>query len=172
MRDILLRKVVGDWDNWLSEYGRRNVRLYRCERPGAGVDVKPITFFTTASLRHLADTLGSEVDHRRFRANMVIEHGEPHIEDSWDGAILEIGNAKLRVRSSVPRCVVTQLNPDSGNDDLRVVAALKRYRERVRMPDGLMPQYATPGFASYAEVVSPGDIAVGDRIVVRRPAAD
>lgn len=166
MRDIRLRKVLGDWDRWLAEYSGQRVRLYRCADRGAGIDVLPITLVTTGSLRLLAEKLGSDVDHRRFRVNLVIENDEPHIEDSWEGAILSIGVAKLRVRSSVPRCLITQMDPDTGRDDLRVVRALHRYRDKVRLPDGLMPKYATPGFASYADVVSPGQIAVGDCVTL------
>lgn len=169
MRNISLRKVLGDWDNRLAEYSGRNVRLYRCERAGSGIDVKPITVVTTGSLRRLSDVLGAEVDHRRFRANLVIEHDQPHVEDSWEGSILAVGTAKLRVMSSVPRCVVTQLDPDTGNDNQRVVRALQSYRDRVRLPDGLLPQYATPGFASYAGVISPGKVEVGDTAFLTCP---
>lgn len=164
MRNIALRKVLGDWDRRLAEYSGRNVRLYRCERAGSGIDVKSITLVTTGSLRRLAEVLEAEVDHRRFRANLVIEHDEPHIEDSWEGLSLIVGSAKLRVMSSVPRCVITQLDPNTGKDNQRVVRALQGYRDRVRLPDGLLPQYATPGFASYAEVTSPGKVEVGDAV--------
>lgn len=164
MRSISLRKVLGDWDNRLAEYSGRNVRLYRCERAGSGIDVKPITLVTTGSLRRLTEALGAEVDHRRFRANLVIEHDEPHVEDSWEGSVLAVGTAKLRVMSSVPRCIVTQLDPNTGRDNQRVVRTLQGYRDRVRLPGGLLPQYATPGFASYAEVISPGTVEVGDGV--------
>ena len=166
MRTIALRKVLGDWDSHLAGFSGRKVQLYRCDRPGAGIDIKPITLLTTGSIRRLAQSLGAEVDHRRFRANIIIDHDRPHAEDEWNGAILTAGTARLRVLSSVPRCVVTQLDPDTGHENQRVVRALQGYRDRVRMPDGLMPRYATPGFASYAEVVVPGEVTVGDAISV------
>jgi uncharacterized protein YcbX len=172
MRTIAVRKVLGDWDKWLSVYSGQSVRLFRCMQAGAGIDVKPVTLVTTGSLRRLAEELGDEVDHRRFRANVVIDADEPHVEDGWEGAILTAGSAKLRIRSSVPRCVVTQLDPDTGRDDQKVVRTLGRYRQRVRMPDGLMPQYATPGFASYAEVICPGTVSVGDDVFLEPARID
>ena len=172
MRHIALRKVLGQWDNRLAQFSGMKVKLYRCERSGAGIDVKPITLLTTGSLRHLAERLGVDVDHRRFRANIIIEHDTPHVEDEWEGAILAAGDVRLRVLASVPRCVVTQLDPDTGVQNQGVVRALQGYRDRVRLPDGLMPSYRTPGFASYAEVISPGRVAVGDTISVERAATD
>lgn len=166
MRDIALHKVLGDWDEELSAFSGINVRLYQCERQGAGIDVLPITLLTTGSLRLLAEKLGEDVDHRRFRANIVIENDEPHIEDSWEGRVLAIGAARLRVSSPVPRCLITQLDPATGEHNLRIVRALHGYREDVRLPNGLMPAYCTPGFASYAEVLLPGELAVGDDVRV------
>jgi hypothetical protein len=43
---------------------------------------------------------------------------------------------------------------------------LIKYREKVSLPDGLIPGYATPGFASYAEVIEPGAVACGDRVSI------
>ena len=42
--------------------------------------------------------------------------------------------------------------------------ALVKYRAKVNLPDGLLPNYATPGFATYAEVVKEGIIKVGDKV--------
>jgi hypothetical protein len=37
-------------------------------------------------------------------------------------------------------------------------------RPKTGLPDGLLPGYATPGFATYAEVLEPGEVAVGDKV--------
>lgn len=167
MRQIVLRKVLGEWGRRLSDYSGLNMQLYRVEDQGAGIDVLPVTLVTTGSLRLLGEKLGCKIDHRRFRANLVIEHDEPHIEDSWENAVLQVGSALLRVRSPVPRCLITQLDPESGEDNQRIVRALLTYREKVRLPDGLMPDYSTPGFASYAQVIVPGEVSLGDEVSVR-----
>lgn len=165
MRSIQVRKVEGEWARRLSAFGGAPVRIVRVVNTGDGVDVLPITLFTTASLRNLSLRMGTEVDYRRFRANLIIECDEPYAEDRWNGRRLQIGSCLLRVRSSVPRCVVTQLDPDTGINNVRTIPMLVQYREKVRLPDGLMPHYETPGFASYAEVIQPGEVAVGDMVM-------
>jgi uncharacterized protein YcbX len=161
MREINVRPVLGGWNALFSQIGRRSVRLVQPETQGDGIDVKPITLVTTGSLRALEARLGAAIDLRRFRANLLIEADQPHVEDDWEGRDLQVGGAILKVLGSVPRCIVTQFHPETGINDTRTVPALMRYRAKVGLPDGLMPGYRTPGFASYAEVVQPGDVAVG-----------
>jgi len=166
MRTVAVRAIADDWDRLLSDFSGRPVRMVRTVHPGGGIDVLPLTLVTTGSLAMLAERLNAPVDHRRFRANLVIDHLQPFAEDEWEGRLLKAGSALLRVRSPVPRCVVTQCDPESGKNDLAVVPALGKFRDRVHLPDGLMPAYATPGFASYAEVVEPGGMAVGDAVTL------
>ncbi|WP_431324675.1 MOSC domain-containing protein [Rhizobium sp. YTU87027] len=168
MRRILVSDVVGEWNRRLCDFSGEKVRMVRVMKSGDGVDVLPITLLTTGSIRDLGLRMGSAIDYRRFRANLVIECDEPYAEDRWEGKTIRIGAAVLRVRSSVPRCVVTQLDPETGKNNARTVAALLEYRQKVHLPDGLMPAYATPGFASYAEVALPGEVLVGDSVVVEQ----
>jgi uncharacterized protein YcbX len=168
MRKIAVRSLKDNWNARLLEFSGRKVRLVRVERQGDGIDVLPVTLFTSASLADLELRIGAAVDGRRFRANLTIACPEAYAEDGWDGGLLRVGPALLRVRSRVPRCVVTQMNPESGVNDARTVATLTTYRETVRLPDGLMPEYGTPGFASYAEVVETGTISVGDQVAFHR----
>lgn len=167
MRNIQVRKVLGKWNTFLSEFSGRKVTLVFGHAPGDGIDVLPITLLSTGSLSQLEERIGNTLDPRRFRTNLIIEHDTPHVEDSWEGKQLSVGdNVILKVRSSVPRCIVTQLDPSTGQNNLRVIPSLMTYREKVHLPDGLMPDYATPGFSSYAEVLSPGVIRKNDRVVV------
>lgn len=166
MRTILVRRLRGGWNRHLSNFTRQKVEIVRVAKSGDGVDVLPLTILTTGSLRDLGERIGSPVDYRRFRANLIIECDEPYAEDRWEGKTIRVGSVLLKVRSSVPRCVVTQLDPATGQNNARTVAALVEYRNKVRLPDGLMPNYATPGFASYAEVGHPGDVYVGDPVTL------
>ncbi|QDK97509.1 MOSC domain-containing protein [Acinetobacter tandoii] len=168
MRNIQVKTVAGNWSQLLSEYSKKQVTIVKVVHAGDGIDVLPLTFYTTASLKYLSQCMNQEVDGRRFRANLVIDADVPHIEDQWNGKLLSIGETIIKVRSSVPRCVVTQLNPVTGKNDLRTIPTLMGYREKVHLPDGLMPDYATPGFASYAEVIQAGKISVGDSVTLLR----
>ncbi|MCB1746021.1 MAG: MOSC domain-containing protein [Gammaproteobacteria bacterium] len=163
LRTVPVREVGGPWAATLSEHAGRPVRLVRCLGSTA-IDVFPVTFVTTGSLARLAQEVGGEVDPARFRAGFVIDHAEAHAEDGWDGRHLRLGDVVLKVRTAVPRCAITGMNPTSGARDQDVMRGLIRYRPKTALPDGLLPGYATPGFATYAAVVEPGRVRVGDRV--------
>ena len=164
LREIDVQEVGGPWAAALNEYAGRPLRLVRCLSRGGAIDVFPVTFTTTGSLRQLASEVGATVDGARFRAGLVLDHAEPYAEDAWDGRCLRVGTALLRVRTAVPRCGVIGLNPASGVRDQDVMRSLIRTRPKTSLPDGLIPGYATPGFATYAEVLEPGRVAVGDAV--------
>jgi len=164
LRNIELAAVEGPWREILSEHAGRPISLVRCLSERRAIDVFPITFVTTGSLARLAREVGSAVDASRFRAGFVIEHPEEHAEDNWDGRTLSLGDVVLRVRTGVPRCAITGFNPATGDRDQDVMRSLIRYRAKVSLPDNMMPDYATPGFATYAEVLRPGRVAVGDEV--------
>ena len=70
----------------------------------------------------------------------------------------------LRVRTPVPRCPIPGLDPTHGVRNLEVMKELIRYRPKQAYP-GQPPESAvTPGFATYAEVVEPGTVRVGDQV--------
>lgn len=166
LRIISCAEVGGPWAERLSAHAERPMRLVRCATARSAIDVFPVTVLTTGSMSRLAEVVGEAVAPARFRAGFVLEHPEAHIEDRWDGLTLRVGEARLRIRSSVPRCVVTGFNPENGSRDQDVMRGLIKYRAKVTLPDGLMPDYATPGFASYAEVLEPGRVACGDAAVL------
>lgn len=162
LRTIDVAEVDGPWQEALSDYAGRPIRLVRCLSSGHAIDVCAVTFVTTGSLRRLEQEVGAPVDSARFRAGFVLDHDAAHEEDAWDGRRLRIGGATFRVRSAVPRCQVTGYNPTTGKTDQIVMHGLIRYRDKVGLPDGMLPDYATPGFATYAEVLEPGHVARGD----------
>ncbi|MBK8957813.1 MAG: MOSC domain-containing protein [Proteobacteria bacterium] len=164
LRDIDMAVVEGPWSEELSQFAARPMQLARCTLGNGGVDVLPITFVTTGSLRRLAREVGAPVDAARFRAGFVFENSVEHEEDAWDGRLVQVGAATLRVRTPVPRCGITGFNPASGVRDQEVMRGLIKYREKAALPDGMLPGYATPGFATYAEVVKPGRVQVGDKV--------
>ncbi|MEM7468192.1 MAG: MOSC domain-containing protein [Pseudomonadota bacterium] len=166
LRDIEVAVVGGPWTDVLSEYAGRSIRLVRCLTKQAGIDVFPITFVTTASMRRLERELGESVDPVRFRAGFVIDNDIEHEEDGWDGRLLKVGTSTLRVRTPVPRCQITGYNPKTGKTDQAVMKSLIKYREKVQLPDGMMPDYSTPGFATYTEIVEPGSVKVGDEVLL------
>ncbi|MGE0487281.1 MAG: MOSC domain-containing protein [Gammaproteobacteria bacterium] len=166
LRTIEVAEVEGPWREALSTFAGRPIGLARCLTAQRAIDVFPVTLVTTGALACLARQLDAVVDPVRFRAGLVIDEQQEHAEDGWDGRRLQVGEAVLRVRTSVPRCAIPGFNPRTGERDQDVMKSLMRYRDKVGLPDGLLPGYATPGFASYAEVLKPGRVAVGDVVAL------
>jgi uncharacterized protein YcbX len=162
-RHVDAHAVEGPFAEALSEYAGRPVRLARVDRAGDGTDVHHLTLVSAESVAELGRQAGREgdPDARRFRMLLEIEGvGAPHHEDTWDGGLLRVGGAVVRIRGQVPRCVVTTQDPATGRKDLDTLRTINRYRG-VMTDDG-----GDPGlpFGMYAEVETPGVARVGDAV--------
>lgn len=149
------------WNRFFSGVVGKPVQLVQALEPA--FDVHPATLIGSASVRELARRAGLPgVDARRFRMLMEFEGGEPHVEDSWDGVLLNVGGAVLRGGGPVKRCAATTRNPETGEVDLQTLRLITGYRGRRQTSLG-------PGatFGTYAEVVAPGRVSVGDTLSVR-----
>ncbi|MCW2768344.1 MAG: domain containing protein [Nocardioides sp.] len=162
-----LRTITSDvvanplWSTFFSDTVGRRVHLVQAR--GSAYDVWPVTLLGTSSVEELARQAGlSGVDSRRFRMLIEFSGGEPHLEDSWDGMVLEIGHAVLCGGGPVKRCAATTRNPDSGAVDLQTLRLITSYRGR---QDSVFGVGAT--FGVYADVIEPGTISVGDVLRVR-----
>ena len=150
--------VEGDLAEALSRFAGRPLRLARVTRDGDGQDVHPLTLVSSESVRELgARGENADLDARRFRINLEIEGCEPYEEDGWDGELVRVGEATIRVRGQIPRCIVTTLSPDSGVKDFRTLNMIARYRPRIAGRGGLP-------FGMYAEVVQAGRVRIGDPV--------
>ncbi|MFI7068136.1 MOSC domain-containing protein [Kribbella sp. NPDC050124] len=76
------------------------------------------------------------VDGRRLRPNIVIAGAEPRDERQWPGRALRIGDALIGVHSQRPRCIVTTIDPDTGEQDLDVLRRIRRDCRAVCRSDG------------------------------------
>jgi uncharacterized protein YcbX len=157
-RPVVGHLVEGAFESALSRYAGRSVRLARVTRDGDGQDVHPLTLVSSASVRDLGRRGDrTDLDARRFRINLEIEGCEPYEEDSWDGELVGVGAAIIRIRGQIPRCVVTTLAPDTGEKDFGTLTQIARYRPRIGGRGGLP-------FGVYAEVVRAGRVRIGDRV--------
>lgn len=159
------RRVVGPFEEAISAFAGRTVLLIRADRDGTAQDVHPLTVVSSASVRDLGGRRGREdLDPRRFRINLEIEGVGPYEEEAWADRLVSVGSATVRVLGPIPRCVVTTLDPDTGDKDFPTLTELARYRPRIGERAGLP-------FGMYAEVVQPGRAAVGDPVELR-PSRD
>jgi uncharacterized protein YcbX len=160
LRTTAAREAPGPWDELITEVAGLPLRLVRPDAPGGGSDLAPVTLVGDGSLTELERQCGSApVDARRFR--MLIQFGpaEPHVEDTWDGRLLHVGEALLRVGATVPRCTAITRHPDRGDRDAPLVTAIKTYR-------GLQETGYGRGvpFGVYAQVVEEGPVHLGDAV--------
>ncbi len=107
-------------------------------------DVLPLSVLTDGAIASLG------VDRRRLRPNILIEGVEGLGERDWPGRQLRVGDVVIGVKKLRRRCVMTTYDPDTQEQDLRV---LKRI---VTDFGGRM--------ALDCEVVHGGRLAVGDRV--------
>jgi hypothetical protein len=151
-------RLVDGFAGPLSRALGRPIRLARVVRDGEGQDVRPLTIVSSASVRDLGSRDDrADLDARRFRMNLEIDGCDPYEEDSWDGGLVRVGAATIRISGQVPRCAVTTLAPDTGEKDFRTLNMIARFRPRIRGGRGLP-------FGMYAEVVEAGRVRVGDPV--------
>ena len=73
-------------------------------------------------------------------------------ELEWLGREIAVGGARLRIIASITRCAATEVNPETAERDMDLVGTLQR-------------SFGHNLMGIYAEVVGPGEIAVGDMLV-------
>lgn len=174
-------------DAWVSRALGRPVRLVHLADPTARAsdptyslpgdvvsfaDGYPLLLTTTASLRALGDAIvegsqGAEepVGMDRFRPNVVVDGTEPWVEDDWRR--VRIGDVVLRAVKGCARCVLTTVDPatgEKGREPLRTLARTRRFDDGVWFGVNLVPD--VPAGAGPRV----GRVAVGDRVEVLEAA--
>jgi uncharacterized protein YcbX len=160
-RTAAVQSCTGAWAAAYSEYLGYDVVLCRCATASEVVYGASVTMVTTASMRLLGRRLGREVESERFRATFLLDTADsaPHVEDSWLGRELRVGEATLQVRGVVPRCAVVDLNPVAGQNDVPVLRELAGYRQ----------SRGGVTFGVDAVVTAPGRVRTSDQVVLRSP---
>ena len=158
------RMVLGPWSAFISEVAGEPLRLVKPDEAGTAQDLAPATLLGEGSLEELARRSGlGAIDPRRFRMLVQFGPSEPHAEDGWEGRAITVGEARLSVGATVPRCAATTRDPERGARDAPIVRAIKEYR-------GIQPTGWGDGvpFGVYADVVQGGRIRIGDPVCLAR----
>jgi uncharacterized protein YcbX len=160
-------------DAWLSKLAGQPVRLVwlhdptaeRAGRTAPTADVSfadgyPLLLANAASHDAVNDWLleaqEEPVEITRFRPNIVVTGAGPWAEDDWPGRRLRIGGAVFRAGPLSDRCVVTTIDPETGEKGREPLKILGRYRN---IDQGLM-------FGLNLRVDEPGRIVVGDPVEI------
>jgi uncharacterized protein YcbX len=117
-------------------------------------DAYPILILGQASLDFLNDKLDEKMEMKRFRPNLVFSGGEAHDEDRF--RYFRVGEARLAGVKPCARCVLTTINPETGEKGKEPLKTLTQYRK-----DGNKIL-----FGQNLLVVEKGEIKIGDEIVL------
>ena len=113
---------------------------------------------TLSSVLAIEDLLGRPVDPLRFRANLYVRRWPAWSEfDLLDKAIA-IGGARLRIMRRIVRCAAINVDPVTAQRDLEI-------------PETMQLRFGHADCGVYAEVISDGEITIGDAVVEAMPAA-
>jgi uncharacterized protein YcbX len=127
-------------------------------------DDASVSVISLATIAGIGREVGTDLDRRRMRANVVLETEdvEPFLEDGWVGGTLLFGEgestAAVTITARDLRCVMVNLDPDTGDKDARVMKAVVR----------LNGNYA----GVYGTVVRTGSIHVGQTVSLARYPRD
>jgi len=131
-----------------------DVRLMQLDR---GIfDDAPVSLISTASIEAISRSAGVPVDPRRFRPNILVQTppGAEFPENAWVGRLVSFGGASASPAVGVVtrdiRCVMVNLDPDSGEPTSEVLKAVVRSNENCA--------------GVYATIFRSGRLAVGDRV--------
>lgn len=161
--------VSGEADRWFSRYLSQSVRLVKMpeqtirlvdtryaenEEPVSFADGYPLMVISQASLDELNTRLPEPVSMRRFRPSIVIQGTPPHGEDAWID--FQIGTASFKAVKPCARCVLTTIDPTTGQtgpEPLKTLATYRNQNGKILFGMNLLAQ--------------PGRMAVGDRVEIQ-----
>ena len=131
--------------------GKHELKLLRSDK--AMTDCRPLSIFALQSAKKLGEETGTNVDKRRFRANVYVDltNAAGFAEDQFVGKTLRIGSkVVVSVLERDPRCMMITLDPDTAE---KTPAILKQVAQ------------AHEGMAGvYGAVLMEGMIRKGDSV--------
>lgn len=119
-------------------------------------DDASVSVINLATISAIGREAGQDLDTRRFRANIVVatDSTEPFLEDAWVGGRLVFGSDEdgpvVSVTMPDPRCVMINLDPDTAQQDPRIMKAAVRLNEN--------------NAGVYGTVARTGQISVGQTV--------
>jgi uncharacterized protein len=153
LRTPIGRKMI---EQFLAAYMQDDLRgaprvVFAPGHSFSDVAAKCLHVINLASLRELERVVRRAVNPLRFRPNVVMDGAPPWAEFDWSGKPLQLGAVKLEFIKRTERCAATNVDPDTGQRDIAIPAALQR-------------AWGHTDFGFYARVIADGTIAIGDPV--------
>ncbi|MGD0051019.1 MAG: MOSC domain-containing protein [Vulcanimicrobiaceae bacterium] len=117
-------------------------------------DAGPVSLLLDRWVREVEALVGEPLDPLRWRPNLYVAAaaGVDASEDDLIGACLQVGSVVLRVLEPIHRCVTTTYDVATGASNPSVLREVAQRRDNV--------------VGVYCEVVTPGEIAVGETLTL------
>ncbi|MCM3409720.1 MOSC domain-containing protein [Metabacillus litoralis] len=132
------------------------IRFTPSHVPLGAIEEEHIQLVTDASLNRLKEIWGkTNVEHRRFRPNLLIDLNEkiPFIEEEWFNRQIKIGNeVEIKLKRHCERCMIITVNPENAEKDATLLKTVAKERNN--------------HFGVYASVTKTGRIQVGDEVLL------
>jgi uncharacterized protein YcbX len=125
--------------------------LYGAGHSFSDVAKKVVSVINLASVAAIENAAGVPVNPLRFRGNLYVEGWPAWHEFDLLGREIGLGGARLKVIKRIVRCAATEVDPVTGIRDVPV-------------PNTLMKTFGHADCGVYAEVMTEGQVSVGDPI--------
>ncbi len=137
--------------------GDDTLTMIRVDEPEYAGGEHRVSIVSRASVADVGVCAGdASLDPRRFRMLIEVDGLDAYAEDEWQDRRVQIGEAIVRCGTRMPRCVMTTLDPDTGEQNAPVLDALGQHR---KVGSELL-------LGVYGDVEQPGRIEVGHPITV------
>jgi uncharacterized protein YcbX len=127
--------------------------LFSAGHSFSDVSRKVVSIINLASVAQLETLVGQPVHPLRFRGNLYVAGWPAWHEFALMGQTIAIGGAKLRISKRIVRCAAVNVDPVTALRDLD-------------LPHEIMRAFGHDDCGVYAEVITGGAIAAGDRIKI------
>ena len=154
-RTISARPIHPSFAEAIASSVDETLALLRVEEPEYAGGLHRASIVSLASVEDVGRR-GADpgLDPRRFRALIELDGPDAYGEDAWQGRRIRVGEAVIHLGERMPRCVMTALDPDTGEknfDALKVLAGYRKVGTEVVL-------------GVYGDVEQPGRIERGDPV--------
>ncbi|MDC0455840.1 MOSC domain-containing protein [Candidatus Pelagibacter sp.] len=117
--------------------------------------INSVSLLNIQSINDFQKKIDKKVEISRFRGNICIDGVKPWEEQEWVGKIIKINNVSFKVEKKIPRCVAINLKPQTDDDNLNLLQALKKTYNHFDM-------------GIYLTALDDGKVEVGNQIEINQ----
>ena len=117
--------------------------------------INSVSLLNIQSINDFQKKIDKKVEISRFRGNICIDGVKPWEEQGWVGKIVKINNVSFKVEKKIPRCVAINLKPQTDDDSLNLLQALKKTYNHFDM-------------GIYLTALDDGKVEVGNQIIINQ----